>query len=351
MQTLRNVLRPRQLAGLSRHPPTGARVEAFCGKKNFQLRTVSVPAVTGKAHKPASPFPDAILHFITPKYEDSKVRPKTGRTVLYFHGGGYHNPLIGNAHIPFALDMATSCKADSLVVLEYSLAPEHPYPSQFVQAVASLRYLIEEQHLSPSDIILAGDSAGGHLILGLLAHLVEPAPYAPVLDLLSKDGKPQPLLAAVLVSPWVSMRGEEASIHVNERDDFLSKSRIVDFTDYLRLDFDDVWANPWEAPNAKAVWDKIFPSSGEALCRKVITTVGTSEILLDSCIDFGQNFVKSESVQIDSESDLGLVQGHGKDFVLAVVSGEAHVQPGLDNGMRFKGGLTSRAVLRFMETV
>lgn len=351
MQSLRSVLRPRQLAGLSRHPGTGPRVEAFCAKNGLDLSSVTVPVTTTDTKS----FPDAILHFITPK---TLPEEESTRTVLYFHGGGYHNPLLANGHLPFALDITAASRASSLVILEYAFTPEHPFPCQLVQAIAALRYLLDEKKIASRDIVLAGDSAGGHLVLSLLAHVVEPSPYAPAIDI------PAPFCAAVLVSPWLSMTGEEPSVQTNERDDFLSKSRLLQFVDFLGADnMNDVYANPWQADTAQAVWDKAFPEKpliarGQAgnICRKVIVTVGTSEILLDSCVDFARKYVKCESLMIDKEDSLNIITPGGgyteiKDFFLAVVTGEVHVQPGLDNGLGYKGGLMARAVLQWLQTV
>lgn len=348
------------MAGLSQKKSTGQRTEAFCQKKGLELNTV---------HVSAGVFPDAILHFITPKNAPAptKNRPGdahrggAGRTVFYCHGGGYHNPIIENAQVPFALDMASASKAHRLVILECSLTPGLAYPCQLVQAVAALQYVLKEKRVLASDIVLAGDSAGAHLVLGLLAHVVSPAPFAPGIDF----EKREPFCAAVLVSPWVSMRGEEASISANERDDYLNKKRLVEFVDHLGADFGDVWFSPWEAPGAQAVWDVVFPPKNALVtttrkpmltCSNVLVTVGTSEVLLDSCLDFAKRFVKCESVYIGTEADAELVKRREtKDTttsaILAVVSGEVHVQPGLDNAVGHKDGLTTMAVRGFLEGV
>ncbi|KXX81393.1 Neutral cholesterol ester hydrolase 1 [Madurella mycetomatis] len=57
---------------------------------------------------------------------------------------------------------ATFCHAKQAIILEYSLAPKHLYPEQLVQWVSVLRYLIEDGSVQPGDVILTGDSAGGH---------------------------------------------------------------------------------------------------------------------------------------------------------------------------------------------
>jgi acetyl esterase/lipase len=359
MQSLRGTLRPRQLAGLSRYPGTGPRVASFCAKNGLDLSSISIPA-TSATDAATTTYPDAVLHFIKPKTlptEEEEGGEYKKRTVVYFHGGGYYNPLLENGHIPWALDITTASKSSRLAILEYSLTPEHRYPCQLVQAVSALRHLLDDQDIPPRDIILAGDSAGGHLILSLLAHITETSPYAPGIDLYG------PFRAAVLVSPWVSMTGEEASVKNNEQDDYFSKRSILNLTGAFTSDLKDVYANPWQADTAQSLWDKAFPEApakakGQAwsICKKVIITVGTCEVLLDSCVDFARKHVKCETLQIADEDILNIIKPGGfyteiKDYFLAVVTGEVHVQPGLDNGLRYKGGLMARAVLNWLETV
>lgn len=356
LQSIRDIMNLRQTEGLSQTSPSGLRIQQFCEKKGLKLKTVNIYA---------SPFPDAGLHFITPKDVPTlkEGEPEAHRMVLYCHGGGYHNPILENGHIPFALDIAAASKSHELVMLEYSLAPEHPYPCQLVQGIAALRYLLEKKKVPARDIVLAGDSAGAHLILGLLAHIVSPAPFAPPINF----EKQESFCAAVLVSPWVSMRGEEPSIRANERDDYISKERLLEFVDYLDGDLDDIWFNPWEGPDAKIIWDRVIPPKNilvtatwkpKPLVNKLLVTAGTSEILLDSILKFSGQFLKCESLQVDTKDDIKqLKDGKTQDrttsnaATLAVVSGEVHVQPGLDHAVRYRKGLMARAVRRFLQSM
>jgi acetyl esterase/lipase len=359
LQSIRDIMNLRQTEGLSQTSPSGLRIQQFCEKKGLKLETVNIYA---------SPFPDAGLHFITPKDVPTprEGKPESSRMVLYCHGGGYHNPILENGHIPFALDITAASKSHELVMLEYSLAPEHPYPCQLVQGIAVLLYLLEKKKVPARDIVLAGDSAGAHLILGLLTHIVSPAPFAPAIKFETQES----FCAAVLVSPWVSMTGEEPSIRANERDDYISKERLLEFVDYLDGDLDDIWFNPWEGLDAKIVWDRVIPPKDilvtatwkpKPLINRLLVTVGTSEILLDSILKFSRQFLKCESVRVDTEGDTKqlkqLRDGKGQDRTtsntasLAVVSGDVHVQPGLDHAVRYRKGLMARAVRRFLEGI
>jgi epsilon-lactone hydrolase len=69
--------------------------------------------------------------------------------------------------------------------LRYSLAPEHPFPTAVHEALAAYTWLL--QHYKPQHIVLAGDSAGGSLVLSLL-HLI------------AEGGLPNPA-CAIAISP------------------------------------------------------------------------------------------------------------------------------------------------------
>jgi epsilon-lactone hydrolase len=102
-------------------------------------------------------------------------------TILYLHGGGY---MLGSAfgYRPLAGALAAAAETGALVP-EYRLAPEHPFPAAVEDAVAAYRWLIE-QHETPDLVTVAGDSAGGGLVLSLLLTLRDrglPLPGAVVL--------------------------------------------------------------------------------------------------------------------------------------------------------------------------
>jgi epsilon-lactone hydrolase len=116
--------------------------------------------------------------------------------LLYLHGGGYvsgsafgYRPLVG------ALAVAVGT---TVLVPEYRLAPEHPFPAAIDDAVHSYRWL-REQGVPPEQITVAGDSSGAGLALSLLLTLAE-------------QGEPVPG-GAVLLCPLVDLTGA----HVEDR--------------------------------------------------------------------------------------------------------------------------------------
>jgi monoterpene epsilon-lactone hydrolase len=80
--------------------------------------------------------------------------------VLYFHGGVY---VIGDAFLAADLASQVGRRTGAKVIsMDYRLAPEHPYPAAVDDALAAYRALLDNG-MAPSDIVFAGESAGGGL--------------------------------------------------------------------------------------------------------------------------------------------------------------------------------------------
>ncbi|EMD29734.1 alpha/beta hydrolase fold domain-containing protein [Amycolatopsis azurea] len=118
------------------------------------------------------------------------VSPGPGHrpTVLHLHGGGYiagsafgYRPLAG------ALAAATGT---AVLVPDYRLAPEHPFPAALEDALRAYRWLLG-QGTDPERLTVSGDSAGGGLAVSLLVKL-------------KQEGLPQPG-KVVLLCPAVDV--------------------------------------------------------------------------------------------------------------------------------------------------
>lgn len=128
--------------------------------------------------------------------------PDTARTVLYFHGGAFfmcspatHRP------ITWRLARAGGCR---VIVPEYRKAPDHAFPAWLDDGVHAWRALLA-QGARPQDVVFAGDSAGGNLLLGVLQRA-------------RAEGLPMPA-AAVLLSPWADLTCSGESMERNRRRD------------------------------------------------------------------------------------------------------------------------------------
>lgn len=82
--------------------------------------------------------------------------------ILYLHGGSYLYGSI-NTHRPFCSRLAVACGC-RVLLLGYRLAPEYPYPAALDDAQAAYHWMVA-QGVSPTNIVLAGESAGGGLAL------------------------------------------------------------------------------------------------------------------------------------------------------------------------------------------
>ncbi len=127
------------------------------------------------------------------------------RTILYLHGGAFVSGS-PRTHRGIAGRLARAAAA-RVVVPEYRLAPEHPFPAAVEDAAAVYRGLLA-RGARPERLAIAGESAGGNLVFALLLKLKE-------------EGAPLPG-AAVAMSPFVDMTGEAESLRTNaERDPLL----------------------------------------------------------------------------------------------------------------------------------
>ena len=91
-----------------------------------------------------------------------------GVTVLHLHGGGY---VLGSATGSVGLASRLAVAVDGKVVVpDYRLAPEHPYPAAIEDAVSCYENLLQ-QGQDAAQILITGESAGGALAVALTMHL------------------------------------------------------------------------------------------------------------------------------------------------------------------------------------
>jgi epsilon-lactone hydrolase len=183
-------------------------IEAFAGQPNT-LGTTSIEDQRAgmEAQLAGQPLPagaavDEIR--VGAMAADWVTMPNTanGRVVLYLHGGGY---VMGSrrTHREMAARIARDAAA-RVLVLEYRLAPEHPFPAAVDDATEAYRWL-RKQGIAASSIAIAGDSAGGGLTLATLLKLREAREALPA--------------CAVLLSPWTDLEGTGPSAQPGGADD------------------------------------------------------------------------------------------------------------------------------------
>jgi acetyl esterase/lipase len=131
--------------------------------------------------------------------------------ILFLHGGGY---VIGSpaTHrtLAYNFSKASGCRT---LLLDYRLAPEHPFPAAVDDAVAGYRFLLDGG-ARPGRIAIAGDSAGGGLVVAALVAIRD-------------KGLPLPA-AAVSISPWIDLEATGASIASKAKEDpIVEKGRLM----------------------------------------------------------------------------------------------------------------------------
>ena len=138
--------------------------------------------------------------------------------VLYFHGGVY---VMGDAALAADLASQVGRRTDAKIIsVDYRLAPEHPYPAAVGDALAAYEALLDNG-TAPSDIVLAGESAGGALAVATLVNARD-------------HGLPLPV-AAFVMSPYADLTLAGATMETKrEVDPLMSREalqpRVTDYT-------------------------------------------------------------------------------------------------------------------------
>jgi epsilon-lactone hydrolase len=188
------------------------------------------------------------------------IRPagaSLAHAVLYTHGGGY---VSGNC-ADHRMHVAKLVQASGVAALlfDYRLAPEHPAPAAVEDTLAAYRWMLSAG-LSPHEIVVAGESAGGGLCLASLFAMRD-------------QGLPLPC-AAVASSPWLDLTCSADSYRRNARKDI------------SLLGSWGVWSKYYVGTAvARDPW--ISPIYGDpAGLPPMLIQVGTDEIMLDDAVKF-----------------------------------------------------------------
>lgn len=196
-----------------------------------------------------------------------------GRVVLYLHGGGY---VIGSprSHRHLAAAIASAAGASALL-LDYRLAPEHPYPAAVDDATAAYRWLLD-QAIAPARIVIAGDSAGGGLTVATLLALRE-------------AGVPLPA-GGVCISPWVDLTCGAASYATKAAADPIVRRDGVE-----QMARDYLGATPPRTPLASPLFADLRG------LPPLLIHVGSDEVLLDDAVQLAE---RSRAAGVDASLEV-----------------------------------------------
>lgn len=215
-----------------------------------------------RAGKLAAPTSDVTVNeFKVKNIACEWVRPDFAHNpqyvILYAHGGGYTCGGLGYARILAAkLAVATGF---SVVSFEYRLAPEHKYPAPLEDGMKIWNYLMDKGY-SSDKVLLAGDSAGGNLVLCMTMKLIKE-------ELLSPKG-------LILFSPWTDMTATAKSYEkYKEKDPILTKEYIEGVR------------NAFIGEDADYADSKYSPLYGDFTSfPPTLIMVGRNELLLDDSV-------------------------------------------------------------------
>ena len=197
--------------------------------------------------------------------------------ILYAHGGGYTCGGLGYARI-LASKLAVST-GFTVVSFEYRLAPEHKYPAALTDGMSVWNYLMDKGY-GAKQIIFAGDSAGGNLVLCMTQKLLK-----------EKVLTPKCLL---LFSPWTDMTATAASYEEKKaKDPILTKDYVIGVREAVI------------GTDADAADEKYSPINGDFTgFPPVLIMVGRNEILLDDSVYLQKRINKAGGkAVIDIEKD------------------------------------------------
>ncbi len=240
----------------------------------------------GRVHPPF-PRDTVIEEIVLEGLRCADLRPpreRPGRVVLYLHGGGYVTGSI-ESYLMLCVPLARALGL-RVVVPEYRLAPEHPYPAALEDVLKAYRGLLARGY-SGSDIVLAGDSAGGGLCLATALSLRD-------------SGDPMPA-AVICLSPWADLSNSGASHAANAKSEVLLDTATL-----------DRWAALY-AGGARLEDPYLSPVRGDFRgLPPLLIQVDRGEILLD-----------------DSRTVAEKARAAGVDLSLSVWDGLWHVWPAL----------------------
>jgi acetyl esterase len=166
---------------------------------------------------------------------DPRASRNAGPVIVFFHGGGW---VLGDldSYAPLCAEIARTLDLP-LVSVDYRLAPEHPWPAGPDDAEAAARWIAnapEALGLTPTSLILAGDSAGGNLtIITALALRDQPAAL--------------PAIAQWAIYPAADLVNHYPSYAAFADGHFLTRESIGWFANHYKPDVAQWRASPMQA--------------------------------------------------------------------------------------------------------
>ena len=201
------------------------------------------------------------------------------RVILYLHGGGYVT-CGPETHSSLVSQLSSYSKIKILFPV-YRLAPEFPYPAAIEDCLLVYKDLLEKG-VDPKNISLAGDSAGGGLVMALL-------------QILDRDKIDFPS-SAILISPWtdLTLSGESINSRI-QRDPMLRPGKEMDNVIKAYIGDEDP-----QNPLISSIFCKTIK------LPPIQIHVGTEEILYDDAIRLFNNLTQESTNIVELREWKGL---------------------------------------------
>lgn len=224
--------------------------------------------------------------------------------VLYIHGGGFiscsaatHRPVTA------ALARMTGRRVFSV---EYRLGPEYPFPAALDDIASAFHWLLETG-TSHTDIAVAGDSAGGGLVLSLMIRLREEGIQLPA--------------CGVCLSAWTDLSGSSESVRANNGKCHMFRPRNIG-------EFASAYLNGVGSTN-----ELVSPVFADlSSLPPILMQVGSTELLLDD-----SKLVHEKVTAAGGVCELEIYDDLGHDWHLAV-----GIVPEANEALRNVSGFISR---------
>jgi acetyl esterase/lipase len=196
---------------------------------------------TTRAHVHSRLVAGVHIYDMTPKKphqgalkSSEKARKKR---LYYFCGGGWRMPASAD-HWALASKLAAECPNTTVSLVSYSLAPKSPAPDSIPELLTLLPILLNDCAAANETAILAGDSAGGNLVLALPLEMLRAASEDPTATL-------PPMPAHIIaISPSVDLRRSNPAIALLEPKDPLLRHKFVKATS-------ETWRGDWDASDTR----------------------------------------------------------------------------------------------------
>jgi epsilon-lactone hydrolase len=181
------------------------------------------------------------------------------RVLMFFHGGGYcSGSIVSHRRLVSEAGRAAGVRT---LAMAYRLAPEHPFPAAYDDALTAWRFL-RNQGIRAAHIAIGGDSAGAGLTVALISRL--------------RDAHEKLPGCAWLISPWTDLTMSGSTLSSKEAvDPLIHKQYLNELAQaYLPAEMDR--KDPRISPLYADL--KGYPP--------ILIQVGSAETLLDDATRF-----------------------------------------------------------------